>query len=92
MRSLKAAADLVREVSDPYIGNGYGASEQAAHTTELQQKLDSLVKTNKIRDFQFQIHASLQDQVLGNAIIELEIVPKFELRRLKTLVALRPSL
>lgn len=92
MRALKAVTNLVRDISDPYIGNGYAAAEQASHTTEIQVALDDLVEANIIQDFKFNIHASIQDQVLGNAIIELEFVPKFELRNLKTLVNLRPSL
>ena len=82
----------LRSISDPYIGNGYGDAEQASHTTELQEELDLLVELGIITDFNFQIHASLSDQILGNAIIELEIVPKFELRKIQTFVSLRPTI
>lgn len=93
VRIANLASAIVREVSDAYIGNGYGAAEQSAHATDIQAALDQVTGDGKpLQDFEFAIHASLQDQVLGNAVIELALVPRFELRKIKTYVSLRPVL
>jgi hypothetical protein len=92
MRITNAAVSTVREESDPFVGEPNELEYRNALATAIQSGLDRMKERGALRDFEFAIHSSLQDQVLGKALIELTLVPAFEMREITTVVSLKPEL
>lgn len=82
----------IRNVADKYIGMPNGLAQRNSLATEIQSALDNIRDAGILNDFSFELYSSVQDQVMGNVFIKLELVPAFEMRRILTTVALRPSL
>jgi len=82
----------VREVCDPYVGEPNEIPQRNAMSAAIAKRLDKLVEEGVIVDYDFVVIATPQMQLMGEAQIELTIVPPQELRRITTIVALRPSL
>jgi hypothetical protein len=51
-----------------------------------------MVKRGALNDFRFNIKSTLSDQINGDMLIFLDIVPAFETRRINVTVALKPTL
>lgn len=82
----------IRNVADKYIGLPNGLAQRNSLATEIQAALDNIRDAGIVNDFKFEMYSSVRDQVMGNVFITLELVPAFEMRRILTTVALRPSL
>lgn len=82
----------IRNVADKFIGMPNGLAQRNSLATEIQATLDNIRDAAILNDFNFEMYSSVRDQVLGNVFIKLELVPAFEMRRILTTVALRPSL
>jgi hypothetical protein len=88
MRQVKAAIDAVREVGEPFLGEGMSGALMAALETAIDQALKALVKRGVLNRYDFQLISTPQQRVLGQATVELKVVPAFELRQLTVVVAL----
>lgn len=84
--------DEIREVCDPYIGEPNTVEQRNAMSAAISKRLGKLKEAGVVQDTGFQVIATMQDQLLGQAKIELTIVPPQELRRITTVVSLKPSL
>ncbi|MCX7610389.1 MAG: hypothetical protein N2043_02225 [Ignavibacterium sp.] len=92
VRVVKAVVDAVRRVADPYIGQPNEIAQRNALSSAIQKELDSLKELGVISGSEFNLVATPQDILLGQLKIELTLVPPQELRRITTIVSLRPSL
>jgi hypothetical protein len=92
MRITNAAVATVREEADPYVGEPNELEYRNALATAIQSGLDQMKGDGALRDFEFSIHSSLQDQVLGKSLIELTLVPAFEMREITIVVSLKAQL
>jgi hypothetical protein len=92
LRIATAAVHLIRLVCDPFIGGKNNLVMRNSMGTEIDHALASMRKAGDLQDYSFAISSSTADAVLGNAIIELNMVPAFELRNIKLLVSLRATL
>ncbi len=92
VRAVKECVDQIREVSDPFIGEPNDVSQRNALSSAISKRLDKLKELGVIQGSEFQIISTLQDQLMGQAKIELTIVPPMELRKITTIVSLKPSL
>ena len=81
----------IREVADPYIGGRNETPERNALSASISKRLGKLVELQEINAYEFEIIASLQQKLLGEATIALTIVPSSELRTITTMVALRAA-
>jgi len=88
MRQVKASMDAIRDVGEPFLGEAMTGAQTAALETALERVLQNLVKNGVIRRFEFQLIITPQQRVLGQATVELKLVPAFELRRITVSVAL----
>lgn len=91
LNAVHATVQMVRQKADPFIGMPSGLAQRNALAAEIQAGLDALKERGVLEYFKFNIFASLQDKVLGNAFITLELVPAFETRKILTTVTLRPN-
>lgn len=92
VRIVKEVIDQIREVADPYIGEPNEVSQRNALSASISKRLGVLKEQGAIVDFEFQIIATPQMQLVGQASIELTLVPALELRQITTVISLRPSL
>lgn len=91
LRISHRTARVVRAATEPFIGEANGLAQRNAMATAVQGKLDQEKELGYLKDFKFSIFASEQDQVIGQGYIDLDLVPAFELRKLKAKIALRAS-
>jgi len=89
---VRETVDQIREVCDPFIGMPNTIEQRNAMSATISKRLGQLKDAGVIQDFDFQVVATLQDQLLGQAKIELTLVPPQELRKITTVVSLKPSL
>ncbi len=88
MRIVKACVDAVRDVSDPFLGEGLTGARMAALETAIERVLIQLQQAGFIQRFEKVVSATPDQQVLGQATVELILVPAFELRRITVVVSL----
>ena len=88
---IRETVDQIRDVSEPYIGEANTTEQMNALSAAISKRLGLLKEKGVILDYDFIVTSSVQDQVLGQARIELTIVPPQELRRITTVVGLKAS-
>jgi hypothetical protein len=91
MRICKRTIAAIRQASDPFIGNSFSAAKKAALDTAITQKLDRLVEGGYIQRYVVDIRQTPRQKVIGEATVELILVPAWELRRITLTVALAPQ-
>jgi len=79
-------------VSEPFIGEGTNIANRNALHTAVKNVLNNAQEAGAIQQFVFTIQATPAEQVQGILNIMLEIVPAFEIRKIRTVVTLRPEL
>ena len=82
VRIVKASVDLLREVADPFIGEGGSEGNRAAMQTAIEDKFNEQLVPNALKRYDIQITATPAQFASGQAIVELVLVPQFELRYL----------
>lgn len=92
LRITNDAVSLVRELTEPYIGEPNTLARRNALQTSIRSSLNNMVKRGALNDFRFNIKSTLSDQINGDMLIFLDIVPAFETRRINVTVALKPTL
>lgn len=88
---VRDCVDDVREVCDPFIGQPNTPDMQNAMGAAISKRLAQRKEHKYLQDFSFSIIATDTDRILGQAKIELSLVPPQELRKLTTVVGLRPT-
>ena len=88
VRQVKAAVDAVRRAAEPFLGQGMTAAQQAAFDTAIDKALGALVKNSVIVRYEFNTIMTPQMKILGQATVELKLIPAFELRQITVVVAL----
>lgn len=92
IRVVKECVDQIREAADPFIGEPNETSQQNALASAIGKRLDGLKALGVIQAYEFSLVSTPMDKLLGQAKIELTLVPPQELRKLTTVVSLKPSL
>lgn len=89
LRITQAAAQLVREISEPYIGEPNRMPQYNALNASIKGGLEAMKTAGAINDYRFTIVA--RGARLNEAVVTLEIIPAFELRKISVNVSLRPD-
>lgn len=92
IRVTTEAVNAVHAVCDPYIGSPNEKPQQNAMSAAIAKVLDGLIDAGVIVAYEFNVVVTAQQRLMGEAQIELTLVPPQELRRITTIVSLRPSL
>lgn len=90
-RVIREVADNMREVADPYIGEANTVEQRNSLSAAISKRLDLLVENGVILDYSFNLVATVADQLLGQASLELGIVAPQELRKITTVIGLKRS-
>lgn len=81
--------DQVREVSEPFIGEPNSIEQRNALSAAISKRIGLLIENRVIIDADFILVATPQDQVLGQANLELGILAPLELRKINTIVGFK---
>lgn len=92
VRIVNAVLKMIRQASEPFIGEASTDAMKNALNTAVQKLLNNFVAQGALKQFQFNIQQSSADAVLGNMTIFLTLVPAFEVRKIKAVVVLAPNL
>lgn len=88
IRIVKATIDSVRAAADPFLGEAVSGPRLAALETAIGQALGKLQKLGYLQRFDVVVISTPSQQVLGQATVELLLVPSFELRQITVYVGL----
>jgi hypothetical protein len=88
VRIVKACIDDIREVGEPFLGEGITGAKLAALETAVESKMKERVKNQDLQRYEARVSATPAQRVQGQAFIELKLVPAFELREITVTVAL----
>lgn len=91
-RIVNDAVESVRTVADPFIGEPNDLPQRNALNTAIESALKAMREAGAISAYRFAIESTPTEIISGRMRIILEIVPAFELRKITTTIALRPSL
>jgi hypothetical protein len=92
MRVVDSIVDLVRAVSEKYIGEPNTAAQRNALSNEIDRFLKNMRVVGAINGYSFVISATPEQQVLGEATIDLTVVPPFEIIKIQTNISLAETL
>lgn len=88
VRQVKVSVDAIRDAAEPFLGEGMTGALTTALDTAMDRALSRLVKLGVINRYEFKTIITPQMRVLGQATVELKLVPAFELRQITVVVAL----
>lgn len=88
LRITQLAVQVVREAVDPFVGQPNEMPQYNALNTAIKSALEKIREAGAIQGYRFKVlNASAR---LDQAIVQLEIVPAFEMRRVEVEVTLAP--
>ena len=90
-RVIKAAANEIRNVCEPFIGEPNDTAQRNSMSAAIDKRLGKLVEAGVLQGYNFQIVVTPVMQILGQAQIELTLVPPMELRQITTVISLQPG-
>lgn len=79
LRITHASIDAVRLACEPFIGEGVNAAKLNAMRESIEARLRSIQLAGALQRYEFAILSSPDQQVLGEATVDLTLVPAFEL-------------
>ncbi len=91
MRIVGEYTDRVRAVCFPFLGNGFNGVKRAGMQTAVQKVGSDMIDEGKIQGVVAQVSATQLQAVQGQASLEAQLTPAFELRRIDFTVALSAS-
>jgi hypothetical protein len=92
VRITNAAIDLVRIAAEDFIGGPINAMTMAALSAAINGGLNRLKASGALQEADFSLITTPDMQVLGEAQVDLTLVPAFELRRLRVITSLAKEL
>lgn len=88
VRIVKQTLDDVRAAGEPFLGEGISGARLAALDTAIDRKLGERVKDGSLVRYEHKVTSTPAQRVLGQATVELKLVPAFELRQITVVVGL----
>ena len=88
VRIVKDTIDVVRGVADPFVGEANTAQRRGALETAVDAALGTLQRDGFLQRYDLTVSSTPQQQVEGDATIELRLVPAFELRQITIVLSL----
>lgn len=86
---VSGVMDMVREVSEPYMGELFNPAKKAALDTQLRKRFAALKDKGILLDAEFALNQTPQEAALGILNIPLELWPAFETRKIYVTVKVR---
>lgn len=90
VRIAKAVIDALRDVADPFLGKPLSELRQQALDGALGDELSNKVKEEFLSRYEKTLQVTPAGRIQGHAVLELVLVPVFEMRKLFIVVSLAP--
>lgn len=87
-RIMAAAMDVVRQVGEPYLGEGFSPARKAALETAITKGLVQMQELGALQNFTFNIEQTPVENTRGIARVNLILQPAYELRKIRVTVKL----
>lgn len=91
-RVMRYVGDEIRQAGEPYLGEPNTIEQRNSLASAISKRLSNCKENGVIVDYAFQIISDAKSQLLGEANIELSIIPPQELRKITAVMGLRASL
>lgn len=91
-RVMRYTTDQIREAAEPFLGESNTIEQKNALASAISKRLSICKENGVIIDYAFQIIQDARSQLLGEANIELTLVPPQELRKITAVMGLKASL
>lgn len=88
IRIVMQYVDRARAILNPYLGNSSSGTTRAAMQTAIEELGNKMVEEGALQAQRPLISATAQQQVLGQATLEVVLVPAFELRKIQMVIGL----
>jgi hypothetical protein len=92
VRIVVEAMNVVRAVSEPFIGQGNTPAEILAMRTAITSGLRAMVDASALNAFDFEIISTPEMRARHLIDIELVLVPAFSIKQIRTFIRLKASL
>lgn len=91
VRIVHDALNVVRLIADPFIGEPNNAATRNALDVGIGEGLQKLRSLGFLEDFDYSIVSTPAMRVLGEVLVDMVLVPAFELRKIRVKIALSPA-
>jgi len=88
VRQVNTMVNRLRARLEPFLGEGQSGAQTAAMETAIEKELSRGVKDKIISKYEYQLVITPAQRVLGQATLELKLVPSWELRQISIVVSL----
>jgi hypothetical protein len=88
---VKNVINKIRAVGEPFLGESITGARLAALDTAIEKELSTSVRDQELTRYEHRLVATPAMKVLGQATVELKLVPAFELRQISIIVGLSAS-
>jgi hypothetical protein len=88
LRITQAATQLIRNITEPYIGEPNRMPQYNSFNATVKNGLESMKAAGAIMDYNFTVTAT--SGTLSEATVTLQLIPAFEMKRITVNVALKP--
>lgn len=89
---VKLAADDVKEIADPYIGEPPTIESRNSFAAALSKRFSQRKQEGAFTDIGFEIIETAQDMLMGDSNVILSVIPPGERRTITTSVGLKPQI
>ena len=88
IRIVMQYVERARSLLNPYLGNSSSGISRASMQTAIEELGAKMIDEGSLQDHRPLISATPQQQVQGEATLEVVLVPAFELRRIRLVIGL----
>lgn len=92
VRIVDATIGVIRSIGERFIGEPNTSAARNALSAEIDKALRAMKASRAITGYRFSITASPEQQVLGEAQVDLTLVPAFEMTKITVNVSLSKQL
>lgn len=91
VRIVHDSLNFIRRITEPFIGEPNNGANRAAMETAIDRALKRLQALGALEDFEFSLISTPTQRVLGQVLVDLVLVPAFEIRTIQVRVALNQA-
>jgi hypothetical protein len=92
VRIVQTVVDLIRAIGDKFLGEPNNAPQMNALNAEIDQVLLSMKSAGALNGYDFVVSSTPEQRVLGQADVNVTLVPAFEITKINLTVSLADSI
>lgn len=92
LRCLQEIVDEFRDAAEPFFGEPPSTENRNALASAISKRKETLLQNGVAEDISFQLVITTQDYLLGEATLEVDVVPPREFRKINMVVGLKNTI